>query len=246
MHRISSICALAVAALAMAGCSSDDEDTGQAAARIVPLDPDERHYGESYSDWAGAWWVWFAEIVPDEDCGEPVGDTTGELCTLGQDPDGDVFFLAGTWGGTVTRTKCVVPEGKALFFPLVSTSADNGGVPEDEQQTDEQLRERVRADFVNIPAPDLVLSIDGRDIVDLGRFAVEDARYEYTLPDPPNLYDCLGIPDVTGTYQGFTSGYYVLLPPLEPGEHELEFGGIVDTGGDPFVTEARYDPLTIE
>jgi hypothetical protein len=270
MHRTRSICALAVAALLMAGCGGDDDDASNGddssdqdggtteedasseagtPAEIEPLDPDEWHYGGRYADWAGDWWRWLNEMVPAggiEECGEPVGDTTGELCTLGQDPDSEVFYLAGTWGSTVTRTECVVPEGKALFFPLVSSSTDNGGVPKENWETDEQLQTRLQADFENIPTGELLLSIDDREIVDLERFAVENAPYEFTLPDSPNMYDCLGVEGVTGTYSGFASGYFVLLAPLPAGEHVLEFGGTVETGGDPFVTQARYDPLTIE
>jgi hypothetical protein len=244
MQRTRPIFALSVAALLMAGCGSDDKKDATTAA-IEPLDPTAWNYGGRYSDWAGQWWKWLLQVVPTADCGEPVGDTTGELCALGQDPTSQVFFLVGTWGSTVTRTKCVVPQGKALFFPVVASSADNGGVPEDSLQTDEQLRARVATDFGNMPTAKLSLSIDGRQIANLDRLAVQAAPYEYTLPPSPNMYDCLGAPDVTGTYPGYTSGYYALLAPLPPGDHTLEYGGTVEST-DPFVTQARYDPLKIQ
>ncbi len=48
----------------------------------------------------------------------PVEDNTGKFCGLGQ--SGPVWFLAGTFGGTVERT-CTIPAGKALFYPLVNS-----------------------------------------------------------------------------------------------------------------------------
>lgn len=243
MRTRESILFVAITALLTAGCGGDD-DTGQT---VQPLDPEERHYGGSYADWAGEWWRWVYEMEHTDDCGEPAGDSTGELCTLGQeDSTSDVFFLAGTYGGKVTRTECVSPESKALFFPLVTSSADNAGETEETAQTDEELRDRIDGEFSVMPPEELFLTIDGEEIGDLERFAVEEAPYEYTIPDPPNLYSCNGAPEITGTYRGFTAGYFVLLPPLSPGEHQIEFGGVVGEGDDTFLTHAVYDPLTVD
>ena len=56
------------------------------------------------------WWNWITSI-PEEN--NPVGDETGEKCTIGQ--KGPVWFLPGTSGGKLERT-CTVPAGKALFL----------------------------------------------------------------------------------------------------------------------------------
>lgn len=46
-------------------------------------------------------------------------DIIGENCVLGQ--HGRVWFLVGTLGGdTATRT-CAIPEGTALFFPVINS-----------------------------------------------------------------------------------------------------------------------------
>jgi hypothetical protein len=233
---------LTMAMLLASACGGGNDDE-----TVQPLDPEGRHYGGTYSDWAAEWWRWVYEMEPTDDCGEPAGDATGELCDLGQkNSESEVFFLVGTYGGKVKRSKCEVPRDKALFFPLVTSSADNAGETEDSEQSDDQLRGRIDGEFDVMPQKELFLSIDGLEIGDLGRFSVKRARYEYTLPEPPNLYDCFGAPGVTGTYEGFTSGYFILLPPLSAGEHELQFGGVIGEGDDTFLTHSVYDPLEIK
>jgi hypothetical protein len=66
----------------------------------------------------GAWWDW-AQAEPD--ASNPVMDTTGEFCDRNQ-PD-DVWFLAGTFGGTARR-HCVVPAGRPLVAPVVNNYCD--------------------------------------------------------------------------------------------------------------------------
>src|SRR5213592_4117053 len=70
-----------------------------------------------YRQLAAEWWKW-AYSVPCTAalCPNPVIDTTGDFAAVGQ--HGDVWFLAGAFGGTVTR-HASVPEGSPLFFPVV-------------------------------------------------------------------------------------------------------------------------------
>jgi hypothetical protein len=58
---------------------------------ISPID--SKPGGQSYSQWAAAWWQWSLGISA---ANNPMLDTTGEDCGLGQ--SGDVWFLAGAWG----------------------------------------------------------------------------------------------------------------------------------------------------
>ncbi|MEU6729096.1 signal protein [Nonomuraea wenchangensis] len=62
----------------------------------------------------GRWWTWAYSA---DDSVSPVRDTTGEFCDHDQ-PDA-LWFLAGTYGGTVRRT-CRIPAGRTLVFPLVN------------------------------------------------------------------------------------------------------------------------------
>ncbi|QYC38782.1 hypothetical protein Nocox_05775 [Nonomuraea coxensis DSM 45129] len=66
----------------------------------------------------GRWWTWAYSA---DDDASPVQDTTGEFCDHAQ-PD-DLWFLAGTYGGTVRRS-CRIPAGRPLAFPLVNLLGD--------------------------------------------------------------------------------------------------------------------------
>lgn len=207
---------------------------------VQPLSPTEEHYGKTYEEWAGEWSKWVYELPLDEDCSDPISDPTGELCATYQDPESPVFFLTGNFGGKTTREDCVIPEGKALFMPVIITWHDNGGVPEDIQLTDEQLQDSSMGETAGIE--EVAFEVDGYS-VDLDPFLIEAAPYSYTIPREPNIYSCQGGTGVTGSYDGYSNGYFVLLPPLRHGEHTVAFSATTATG---FNLNVSYDPLIVE
>ena len=74
------------------------------------------------SELTAEWRQWAYSIPTSQN---PQEDATGQYCMVGQ--RGPVWFLAGVflgWPGTITRT-CTVPEGKALFFPVINQDAFN-------------------------------------------------------------------------------------------------------------------------
>src|SRR6266576_1080075 len=98
---------LIAACMTIAPARADEE--------IVPVN--ENAYGNTYGEWSAEWWQWLLSIPQ---ATNPNLDTTGANCA--QKQAGPVFFLAGTFGGSaVTRNKCTVPAGKALFFPILNT-----------------------------------------------------------------------------------------------------------------------------
>jgi hypothetical protein len=179
-------------------------------------------------------------------CTDPIADTTGALCGFAQDPSSPVFFLAGDWGGVVRRSMCVAPAGKALLVPIYTGAfQDNGGVPVAMQKSDAELKASAAAELQ--PLTQVTFSIDGH-AVDLTHYAVVAAPYQYTLPAEPNLYTCQGTPGVTGTYSGYMSGYFVLLPPLPPGPHTIAFTAKANmtATSSAFSLDVSYAPLTVQ
>src|SRR5688500_11533882 len=72
--------------------------------RIAPIQ--SHPHGQTYSEWAAAWWQWALETPADVN---PLLDTTGANCAVNQTDH--VWFLAALLGpGTVTRS-CTIPNG---------------------------------------------------------------------------------------------------------------------------------------
>src|ERR1035437_707773 len=94
--RFAGVACLALTSLFTAACS-----TATNATPDPTLDPSQPHYGKTDDDWATAWNQWLFKVT---DCSkEPIKDTTGQSCAINQDPVSPVFFLTGTYGGTVVR-----------------------------------------------------------------------------------------------------------------------------------------------
>jgi hypothetical protein len=172
------------------------------------LPPDARVAGKTQEEWSREWWQWAGSFQWNA---SPVADESGALCTNGQ--RGDVWFLAGTYDTGRTIRTCTVPRGKYLFFPLVNYMV----MPrENSLATCEDMARK--AALITDGAQRLVLEIDGhvygdllqhrlptRECFDLGARATPPAR----------VYPTAG------------NGYYVMLRPLPPGKHEINFGGIL-------------------
>jgi hypothetical protein len=109
------------------------------APLLLPLSAEAGHYtvvhpnqavaqsGKTYGEWSAIWWRQVAATPPGAN---PVLDQSGTQCEKGDQAGSPVFFLYGTFGGSVTRT-CAVPANRVLFFPLVNSfAAAEGTVPE--------------------------------------------------------------------------------------------------------------------
>jgi hypothetical protein len=203
-----------------------------AGARAVSADPKPRvfspnahPYGQSYAEWAADWWTW---ALSQPVATNPVLDPTGANCAVGQ--QGKVWFLAGTFGGSATRT-CTVPRGKALLIPVLNNVYCAFESDPPEQRTEGYVRGQVS--FVEDAATGLSATIDGVSVRNIKeRYFEESALFRVVLP-AGNIF---------GLDEGFVvdpcadAGYYLIVKPLAPGNHTIEFGG---TLGD-FVVDVSY------
>lgn len=160
---------------------------------------------------ANQWWQW-AMASPKQS--SPVSDLTGERCTDGQ--QGDVWFLAGGYGSTKIRRKCVVPAGKTLFFPLINIvywPTPYG------TETFTCGRAKELAALNNDAAIDVFAEIDGQAVKHLKQYRLASQQ----------CFDVFSrVPAAQKTYNAYpsaTDGYWLLLRQLEPGSHTLKFGG---------------------
>jgi hypothetical protein len=179
------------------------------------------------------WWQWaYAQPVSKS----PLLDTTGVNANVGQPSQGNIFFLAGlivvTNGpapphliASADRT-ITIPTGTRLFFPLLNDEVDNVAVPPT-NFTVAQLRQLAIAGQDN--PQELHASIDGVPVQNLSAYRVLSPVFGYVLPNfgpsDQNLAQLFGIPFTGPVYPAVGDGYYLLLEPLTPGTHVINFGG---------------------
>lgn len=197
------------------------------SSQIYP--PDSKPFNLTYGQWSEKWWQWSLGIPMADN---PAGDETGERCATSQN-NPNVWFLAGTFGGPVTRN-CTIPDGKSILIPLINNECSYLEFPA--YKTQPEL-EKCSTDFVD-KVSNLQLSIDGVNVPDLTKYRFKSGLYNFTMPQD----NVLGL--AAGTTDSIAEGYWVMLKPLTKGTHELKFGGsVVDvstTSNINFATEATY------
>jgi hypothetical protein len=210
-----------------------------AAAGILP--PYSSPFGQSYSGWSAQWWQWAYSLPVDE---HPLFDTAD--CSTSQ--SGKVWFLGGTFDATAdpsdptvlvgeAERECVVKPGTALFFPIINVECDTFLFP---GQTEAYLRACAN-DFAD-HIQDLLVTIDGVAVDHLGLYRTESALFTI---GPFPVDNVPGAP-VGSTAEAVGDGYYILLAPLPPGEHEIHFEGaavftLEDDGFDyTFIQDITY------
>jgi len=210
------ILSLGTASTALAG-KGNQENPG-----VLP--PQSHPYGKTYSQWAAAWWQWAFSIAAPNN---PLLDQTGQNAGVNQ--SGNVWFLAGNFGGTSERT-VTVPSDKALFFPILNTAylgfpCDDRNLPgcEADQALEQANDVATLLSFIT-PQMDgvtLACAIDGIPVRNLAAYRPESsAWYTLTLVDD-NFF---GLP--AGPYHPCVdTGYYLMLAPLTAGPHSLHFTG---------------------
>ncbi|WP_239380614.1 hypothetical protein [Frankia sp. CIT1] len=203
---------LALAVIAAGAVTGLIATPASASSTFSVVQPHQRYAGKTYGQWSAAWWQW-AVSAPDPD--SPLNDPTGENCAVNQ--SGPVWFLAGTPG--TSSPSCTVPAGKAILFPVITAECSS---VEKNGTTEAELR-ACAANYIN-HATALHASVDGTPI-DLGpagsRFRFQSPFFRICfVPDNP-IY-----PD-GGKGRSVSDGVWVLLRPLPPGQHEINFTGTI-------------------
>ncbi len=209
-------------------------------AGILP--PTASLHGRSYAEWSAAWWAWNFSLPATN---HPLLDT-GDA-SLGQ--SGPVWFLGGVFGTSGTNVRsATIPQGTAVFLPIVNAWADNANCPNPDNFTEAQLR--IFARSIQDQAHSMFCNIDGVPVAALDDatntpYRVQSPVFDYLLPAAHNLlYDVLGatcysnsagtVIPVTGAV---ADGIFLLLPDLAAGNHTIHFHGAVGSG---FVEDITY------
>jgi hypothetical protein len=200
---------------------------------FAEADAEKRAFGESefsnqlHAEWQrralsllSAEWCQWAFSIP---AGvNPLSDTQGTNAPVGE--HGRVWFLAGLVGppgGTVTRD-CSVPENVQFFFPVVNFVDVNTPYEcgQKEPLTASQLRDQI-APLVD-QAVEVYATLDGCPITNVQR--VKSTVFVATFPADNEFTVACGSLVSAGVHSPCVAdGYYVLLNPLNPGQHTLHF-----------------------
>lgn len=163
-------------------------------------------FGKTYGQWSVEWLQWAAAIPADQN---PLFSTGEVDLSIGQ--EGKVWFLAGSWVGPTERTG-TVPANKAIFFPIFNVWAYNDV---GETYTEAELRDMATG-FVDL-ASGVSCTVDGKALSISSNVRPKSIL---RLQSPPFSYSS----DVFGsTDLAVMDGYWVMLPPLSEGEHEIHF-----------------------
>lgn len=163
-------------------------------------------FGKTYGQWSVDWFQWVAAIPEDQNPLFSMGEVD---LSIGQ--EGKVWFLAGSWVGPAERTGTVLANN-ALFFPIFNVWAYNDV---GETYTEDELRDMAEG-FIDMVTA-VSCTVDGKDLAMSSNvrpksiLRLQSPAFSYTS-------DLFGSTDLA-----VMDGYFVMLPPLSEGEHQIHF-----------------------
>jgi hypothetical protein len=161
---------------------------------------DSSPFGISFPDWTSVWWKWLHSIPKYRN---PASDTTGENCNVLQEQP-HVWFLAGTFGGSVVRN-CKIEYGKALLFPIITSIFSFALDPN--LKSEEELVSHVIKDI---------------DSVSYIKLQIDDMRFEvfdqFRVRSEPFYDNIEGRATIS-----VSDGYWIFLQPPNIGGHHIFF-----------------------
>ena len=199
--------------------------------------------GNSMQEWAAEWWklVFETQVHTGSQITHPNLDETGANAAQGD--VGDVFFLFGTFApGEFTRTNVTIPAGKPILVPILPMEFSNYDTPDPNFNFPGNYSAAELAGFADASADsvrsrgEVFLSVDGVAVQGVVAHK-ESSPVTYTLPATDNLLQFFGLPFSGPVDPAAVDGYYVMLQPLSPGEHTIEFGGSIPTNPFPLLSD---------
>jgi hypothetical protein len=219
-----------------------DEDSPTNPDGIKPPLVQTEPYGMTYGEWSAKWWQWTMAFPSNAD---PASNTAP--------PDsaqsGKVWFLATahgsvTVGGSATVTRSLtVPNGKALFFPMLAVIDDNTGCPtyNNPLLTAGQLAAQAADIFTAVSKTTCTIdgvAVPGLDDPQHTLYRVQSPAFTYTVASHNNLlaaiFDGPCIPDGITVTPAVSDGVFLMVAPLSAGPHTIHFVGVVGPVATPF------------
>ena len=183
-------------------------------------------YGRSLEHWAKEFWQWNVATRVDN---IPVDEKTGlQGCIKGSDSEDKMIFLIDGYGMTYSG-QCTISSAKPILVPLLISDEDAGsttdprvvpGKIEGYWASAKDYNEVFKSWEVRLDNKTLFKRA-GNEEVNIGllsQILVRNSSF-FTLNVPPeNKFD-----NKPGSYEAVVDGYYLVLNPLSPGRHLLEY-----------------------
>jgi hypothetical protein len=191
---------------------------------IIPPVVETHPYGQTYAEWLAKWWQWSLAFPVSADPENGTADISAKQ-------SGEVWFLpAPLGGGTATRTG-TVPEGIALFVPVLTFEADNTGCPTYTDFTAAQLGTEVLGGWTAVTTTTCTIdgvAVAGVENPQTSSYVVVTQPFSYTLAahdnvlaNYPNFVGETCIPDGTTVNPTVAEGACVMIRPLSVGTHTI-------------------------
>ncbi|MEW6249123.1 MAG: hypothetical protein AB1716_00625 [Planctomycetota bacterium] len=194
--------------------------------------------GRNYVEWAEAWWQWLVAFPPDEN---PVLDPTGQYAGQGQSPPsyaGPMYFLTGTFGGgPVVRDITIASDKYILVTPLNCWWDTYPGLWNPLNLPDPLSIQDLRAICAwFMDRGSVSCTIDGREIRGLRYSRLRTSVF--SLNFDPEFATFYGY-DTPYLRTAVGDGWFVILRPLDPGQHVIHFTGEIPD--IQFVVDVTYN-----
>jgi hypothetical protein len=227
--------ALAVSALLTASVAPILADDGPiCSSGVIPPVVETHPYGHTYAEWLAKWWQWSLAF--------PVSaDPENATANISAGQSGDVWFLpVPLGGGTATRTG-TVPEGTALFVPVLTFEVDNTGCPTYTDFTVAQLSTELQGGWGEVTATSCTIdgvAVTGMDnptnsayLIQTQPFSYKVAAHDNVLANYPGFVGETCIPDGTTVSPTLAEGMCVMIRPLSVGTHTIKIAATVPAFG---------------
>jgi hypothetical protein len=183
------------------------------------------------------WWQWALSIPISVN---PLEDFNGAACMVGQ--RGPVWFLAGVFNGSSATRSCSVPEEATLFFPVINSINFNTPNVCGQGPAAISVKDlRSLSATLIAGASQLSVSVDGQPVTALEH--IKSIVFDVALPvdnvfNAPCVGGGLGTVPANIYSPAVDDGIYVLLKPLEGGQHHLRIHA--ENASQGFVEDITY------
>jgi hypothetical protein len=194
------------------------------------------YQGQSYGEWAAEWWQTMYS--------QPVVNGQHPLLTGGAIITEEAAFLAaapGTATPTPVTINVTIPRSTPILVPVVN--AECSTIEPEPFHGDIETELRACANGHIDQTSSLMATIDAVPVTELQTYRTQSPLFEFILPEN-NVLQEQGIPAPVGTTaQAVDAGVYLLVKPLQRGEHTIRVSGRFDQFGATIDTTFRITVL---